>query len=59
VGRVRCTWFREVSGILTKKDVSFKLNGKVYVTRVRSAVVCRSETWATNAEQIGLFVQCV
>ena len=55
--RVYCArgMFRELSGILTRMDVSFKLKGKVYVTCVRSAVVCWSETWAMSAEQIRLF----
>lgn len=57
VSRVRCAWgkFRELSGILTRKEVSLKLKGKVYVTCVRSAMVYGSETWAMNAEQIGRF----
>jgi len=35
--------FRELSGILTRNDVSLRLN-KMYVTSVRSAMVHGSET---------------
>ena len=50
VTRVRCAWrkFKELSGILTRKGVSLKLKGKVYVTCVRSAMVYGSEIWAMN-----------
>ena len=41
--------------VLTGKYVSFKLEGKVYVTCVSSAVVYGSETWSMNAEQIEQF----
>ena len=53
VARVRCAWrkFKEVSGILTRKEVSLKLKGKVHVTCVRSAKVYGSDTWAMNVEQ--------
>ena len=40
-----------MSGILTGKEVSLKLKGKVHVTCVRSAKVYGSETWAINVEQ--------
>ena len=33
--------------------MSLKLNGKLYVTCVRSAMICGSETWAMTAEQSG------
>ena len=57
VARVRCAWkkFRELSGILTSKDVSLKLKGKVYLACVRSAMVYGSETWAMTSEQMGRF----
>jgi len=57
VASVCCAWitFRELSGISTKKDVSLKLKGKVYATRVRSAMVYWSETMAINAEHVGWF----
>ena len=52
VARVRCAWgkFRELSGILTRKEVSLRLNGKVYVACARSAMVYGSETWAMTVE---------
>ena len=55
VGRVHCAWrkFKELSGILTRKEVSFKLKEKVYVTCMRSAMVYGSETWVITAEQNG------
>ena len=54
VARVHCVWrkFKELSVILTRKEVSFKLNGKLCMC-VRSAVVYGSETWAMMAEQRG------
>jgi len=45
--------FRELLGTLIRKDASLKLKGKVCVTCVRSAMVYRSETLATNAQQTG------
>ena len=55
MSRARCAWrkFKELSGILTRKEVSLKLKGKLYVTCVRSAMVYGSETWAMTAEQSG------
>ena len=52
VTRARCAWrrFKELSGILTKKEVSLKLKGKLYVTCVRSAMIYGSETWAMMVE---------
>mgnify|MGYP007071599789 CR=1 FL=1 len=52
VARVRCAWgkFKELSGILTRKEVSLKLKGKVYMACVRSAMVYGSETWAMTVE---------
>jgi hypothetical protein len=54
VTRVRCAWnkFRELQGILTKKDVSWKLKGKVYSVCVRSAMIYGSETWAMTSDQM-------
>ena len=53
VARVRCAWkkFRELSGVLTRRGVLLKLNGKVYATCVRSALIYGSETWVMNVEQ--------
>ena len=55
VARVCCVWktFKELSGILTRKEVSFILKGKLYVTCVRSAMVNGSEMWTMMAEQSG------
>ena len=55
VARVRCAWrkFNVLSGILTRKEVSFQLKGKLYVTYVRSAMAYGSETWAMTTEQSG------
>jgi len=41
VGRVHCEWgkIREMSEILTRKDESLKLKGKVYLTCLRSAAM--------------------
>ena len=53
VARVRCVCrkLKEFSGVLTRKEVSLKLKGKMYVTCVRSAMVYGSETWAMNVQQ--------
>ena len=53
VARVRCAWkkFRELSCMLTRKNVSLKLKGKVYAACVRSTMIYGSETWAMNVEQ--------
>ena len=41
VARVRCAWkkFRELSCMLTRKNVSLKLKGKVYAACVRSTMI--------------------
>ena len=55
--KIRCGWrkFRELRGLLTKRDVTLKLKGKIYAACVRSAMVYGSETWAmTNEEQLCL-----
>ena len=53
VTRVRCAWnkFRELGGMLTRKEMSLKLKGKLYATCVRSAMIYGSETWTMNVEQ--------
>ena len=53
ITRVRCGWnkFRELSGILTHRSVSWKVKGKVYASCVRSAMIYGSETWALTSEQ--------
>jgi len=52
---VPCGKFRELSGILTRKDMSLKLKGKVYVTYVRCPMMVGSENWPINGWQAGLF----
>ena len=41
LARVHCVWedFGGLSGILTRKDVSLTLKGKVYATCVRNTIV--------------------
>jgi hypothetical protein len=53
VARVRSAWkkFRELGGMLTRKEMSLKLKGMVYATCVRSVMIYGSETWAMNVEQ--------
>ena len=53
VTRTRCAWqkFRELSPILTGKDISLRIKGRVYEACVRSAMLYGSETWAMKAEQ--------
>ena len=50
--RVRCAWakFRELSPILTARDASQKVRGKVYRVCVQSVMVYFSETWAVKVE---------
>ena len=38
---------------MTRKEVSLKLKGKLYVTCVRSAMIYGSEMWAMTVEQSG------
>ena len=53
VAGVRCAWkkFRELSGMLMRRGVALKLNGKVCATCERSAMIYGSETWVMNVEQ--------
>jgi len=46
--QVCCTWgkFRELSGLLIGKNVSFEVKGKVCVTCVKNIMVYGSETLA-------------
>ena len=50
--RVRCAWkkFRELSPILTTREASWKLKGKIYSTCVRSVRTYGSETWPMKVE---------
>ena len=54
ITRMRCAWakFRELSGILTAKEVSLKLKGNVYSACAMSAMIYGCETWATSVEQV-------
>ena len=55
VVRACCAWrkFKELLGMLTRKEMSLKLKGKLYMMCVRGAMVYRNETWAMTAEQSG------
>ena len=50
--RMRCAWkkFRKLSPILTFKEASLKLKGKVSGNRVRSCMMYESETWPMKKE---------
>ena len=53
VMRVRCAWtnFLGLSTLLTKKDISLGVKGRVYAACVRSTMLYGSETWALNRLQ--------
>ena len=55
VARVRCAWrkFKELSRILTRKEVSLKLKGKLYVTCVRSAMVMEVKCGPWQQSRVG------
>ena len=57
VTRVRCAWgkFKELGGMLLKKDVPLKLKGRVYAACVRSVMIYGSETWSIKLEQTRRF----
>ena len=44
--------FRKLLPILTSKQLTFKIRGKVYNTCVRSVLLYGSETWAPNASDL-------
>jgi hypothetical protein len=46
--RVRCAWakFRELSPLLTARDASLKVKGKLYSLYVQCVLMYGSETWA-------------
>ena len=54
ITRVRCAWskFQELSNILTTRDASLSIKGKVYKACVQSVLVYGSETWATKDEDM-------
>ena len=54
ITRVRCAWskFRELSHILTTRDVSLSIKGKLYRACVQSVLVYGSETWAMKDEDM-------
>ena len=54
IARVRCAWskFRELSHILTTRDISLNIKGKLYKASVQSVLVYGSETWATKDEDM-------
>src|SRR5207245_9149728 len=54
ITRVRCAWckFQELSNILTTRDASLSIKGKVYKACVKSVLVYGSETLATKDEDM-------
>ena len=53
VARVRSAWkkFRELSGLITNKEVSLRLKGKLYSSIIRSIMLYGSECWALKVDQ--------
>ena len=54
LSRVRYAWskFKELGGLLMKKDVPLKLKGKIYAACVRSTMTYGSETWPIKVDEI-------
>src|SRR5207244_6869341 len=54
ITRVRCAWskFQELSNILTTRDASLSIKGKVYKACLQSVLVYGSVTWATKDEDM-------
>ena len=52
--RVKCAWskFKELAPILTTRDASLKLKGKIYRACVQRVMVYGSETWAAKVEDM-------
>ena len=52
--RVRCAWakFKELSSILTARDVSHRMKGKIFRACVQSVLIYGTETWAMKAENL-------
>jgi len=52
--RIRIRWnkFRQLVPLLTNKDVSLIMNGKLYNSCVRSSMLLGSETWPVRKENV-------
>ena len=52
--RVRCAWakFKELSPILTARDASYHMKGKIFWACVESVLTYGTETWAMKAEKM-------
>ena len=50
IQRIHTGWlkFRELSGLLTGKEMSLKSKGIIYTTCIRPAILYGNETWATK-----------
>jgi len=51
--RIRIGWnkFRQLVPLLTNKDISFKVRGRLYSSCVRSSMLHGSETWPVRKER--------
>ena len=56
----KCVWgkFRELAPILTKRDVSLKIKGKISKICVQRVLGYASETWALKIEDEQRLVLC-
>jgi len=54
VARIRIGWnkFRQLVPLLTNKDVSLIMRGRLYSSCVRSSMLHRSETWPIRKENV-------
>jgi len=52
--RIRIGWnkFRQLVPLLTNKDVSLIMRGRLYSSCVRSSMLHRSETWPVRKENV-------
>jgi len=52
--RIRIGWnkFRQLVPLLTNKDVSFIMRGRLYSSFVRSSMLHGSETWPVRKENV-------
>ena len=52
--RIRIGWnkFRQLVPLLTNKDVSLIMRGRLYSSCVRSSLLRRSETWPVRKENV-------
>jgi len=54
VARIRIGWnkYRQLVPLLTNKDVSLIMRGRLYSSCVRSSMLHRSETWPIRKENV-------